>query len=75
MFDGPHDCVSMPSTLFQVFMGDDTWEQLVPGAFNESYPYPSFNVKDLHTVDDGVWEVSKIILFYLLCQYFLTLLC
>jgi phosphatidylinositol glycan class O len=47
-----------PVIVVQVFMGDDTWEQLVPGAFNESYPYPSFNVKDLHTVDDGVWEVS-----------------
>lgn len=38
-------------------MGDDTWQQLLPEAFTESHPYPSFNVKDLHTVDDGVWEV------------------
>ncbi|CAD7702958.1 unnamed protein product [Ostreobium quekettii] len=38
------------------FVGDDTWEQLFPGTFNIALPYPSFNVKDLDTVDDGVWE-------------------
>lgn len=37
-----------------VFMGDDTWEGLFPNVFNRSHPYPSFNVKDLHTVDNGV---------------------
>lgn len=31
-------------------MGDDTWTQLFPDHFERSYPYPSFNVKDLHTV-------------------------
>lgn len=31
-------------------MGDDTWTQLFPNHFNKSYPYPSFNVKDLDTV-------------------------
>lgn len=31
-------------------MGDDTWTQLFPNHFNKSYPYPSFNVKDLNTV-------------------------
>lgn len=36
------------------FMGDDTWESLFPSYFNKSFPFPSFNVKDLHTVDDGV---------------------
>ncbi|KAI3736037.1 hypothetical protein L6452_15569 [Arctium lappa] len=36
-----------------VMMGDDTWTQLFPHHFNKSYPYPSFNVKDLDTVDDG----------------------
>lgn len=36
------------------FMGDDTWESLFKGKFIKSYPYPSFNVKDLHTVDNGV---------------------
>ncbi|XP_024925039.3 uncharacterized protein LOC107405909 isoform X2 [Ziziphus jujuba] len=34
-------------------MGDDTWMQLFPNHFNISYAYPSFNVKDLHTVDNG----------------------
>ncbi|GMY25024.1 GPI ethanolamine phosphate transferase 2 [Fagus crenata] len=36
-----------------VMMGDDTWTQLFPNHFKKSYPYPSFNVKDLHTVDNG----------------------
>lgn len=39
-----------------VMMGDDTWIQLFPHHFNKSYPYPSFNVKDLHTVDNGCIE-------------------
>lgn len=37
-----------------VFMGDDTWESLFPKSFYRSLPFPSFNVKDLHTVDDGI---------------------
>ncbi|WOK99973.1 GPI ethanolamine phosphate transferase 3 [Canna indica] len=39
-----------------LMMGDDTWVQLFPDHFNTSYPYPSFNVKDLDTVDNGVIE-------------------
>jgi predicted AlkP superfamily pyrophosphatase or phosphodiesterase len=35
-------------------VGDDTWAQLYPGGLNISHPYPSFNVKDLDTVDAGV---------------------
>jgi GPI ethanolamine phosphate transferase 3 subunit O len=37
-----------------VFMGDDTWVSLFPDTFTRSYPFPSFDVKDLHTVDNGV---------------------
>ncbi len=37
-----------------VFMGDDTWMSLFPKYFKRSFPFPSFNVKDLHTVDNGV---------------------
>lgn len=33
-----------------VMMGDDTWTQLFPHHFERSYPYPSFNVKDLDMV-------------------------
>lgn len=44
-----------------VAIGDDTWDQLYPRdsplALNASVPFPSFNVKDLHTVDDGVYTV------------------
>ncbi|KAL9144261.1 hypothetical protein ABFS82_14G285300 [Erythranthe guttata] len=36
-----------------VMMGDDTWIQLFPHHFVKSYPFPSFNVKDLDTVDNG----------------------
>lgn len=41
-----------------VHLGDDTWESLFPGYFegNLSRPYDSFNVWDLHTVDEGVIE-------------------
>uniref|UniRef100_A0A8C0ARR2 Phosphatidylinositol glycan anchor biosynthesis class O n=1 Tax=Buteo japonicus TaxID=224669 RepID=A0A8C0ARR2_9AVES len=39
-----------------VFMGDDTWEGLFPKKFFRSYFFPSFNVKDLHTVDDGILQ-------------------
>jgi phosphatidylinositol glycan class O len=37
-------------------MGDDTWELLFPQAFNRSFPFPSFNTRDLDTVDNGVLE-------------------
>uniref|UniRef100_H2Y686 Uncharacterized protein n=1 Tax=Ciona savignyi TaxID=51511 RepID=H2Y686_CIOSA len=36
------------------FMGDDTWVGLFPERFQRSFPFPSFDVKDLHTVDNGV---------------------
>ncbi|KAJ7783471.1 hypothetical protein DFH07DRAFT_900497 [Mycena maculata] len=40
------------------FMGDDTWMSVFPDSFhwNMTYPYDSFNVEDLHTVDEGVIE-------------------
>ena len=39
-----------------VQLGDDTWHSLFPGYFdpNMTRPYDSFNVWDLHTVDNGV---------------------
>ncbi|KAI0722060.1 hypothetical protein C8Q72DRAFT_64636 [Fomitopsis betulina] len=38
------------------FMGDDTWNTIYADAFDEDmrFPYDSFNVEDLHTVDTGV---------------------
>ncbi|KAF9039273.1 hypothetical protein BJ165DRAFT_1393353 [Panaeolus papilionaceus] len=38
------------------FMGDDTWMSVFPTVFetNLTFPYDSFNVEDLHTVDNGV---------------------
>ncbi|KAI1793745.1 hypothetical protein LXA43DRAFT_204132 [Ganoderma leucocontextum] len=40
------------------FMGDDTWTNVFPDSFapNMTFPYDSFNVEDLHTVDEGVIE-------------------
>ncbi|XP_043933309.1 GPI ethanolamine phosphate transferase 3 isoform X2 [Protopterus annectens] len=37
-------------------MGDDTWDGLFPNQFFKSFPFPSFNVKDLHTVDNGILQ-------------------
>ncbi|XP_071502942.1 GPI ethanolamine phosphate transferase 3-like [Diadema antillarum] len=37
-----------------VFMGDDTWMNLFKDKFHKAFPFPSFNVKDLHTVDEGI---------------------
>lgn len=41
-----------------VHLGDDTWHSLFPGYFepNLTKPYDSFNVWDLHTLDNGVNE-------------------
>lgn len=41
-----------------VHLGDDTWHSLFPDYFhpNLTHPYDSFNVWDLHTVDNGVNE-------------------
>ncbi|OJT03980.1 GPI ethanolamine phosphate transferase 3 [Trametes pubescens] len=40
------------------FMGDDTWTTVFPVSFdaNMTHAYDSFNVEDLHTVDEGVIE-------------------
>jgi GPI ethanolamine phosphate transferase 3 subunit O len=34
------------------FIGDDTWEKLLPNRFSSSQPLDSFNTKDLTYVDD-----------------------
>lgn len=36
------------------FVGDDTWEALFAHEFSENHPFPSLNVRDLDTVDNGV---------------------
>ena len=47
---------SLNKTL--VHLGDDTWHSLFPDYFdaNLTHAYDSFNVWDLHTVDNGVAE-------------------
>jgi predicted AlkP superfamily pyrophosphatase or phosphodiesterase len=42
---------------FTVFAGDDTWSLLFPDAFTRMFPYPSFHVWDIDTVDNGVASV------------------
>lgn len=37
-----------------VHMGDDTWLSLYPDVFNVSFPFDSFNTKDIHGVDNGI---------------------
>lgn len=37
-----------------LFLGDDTWSGLYPQRFLREYSYPSFNVWDLDTVDNGI---------------------
>ena len=32
---------------------DDTWFALFPTQFTDPHPYPSFNTRDLDTVDNG----------------------
>lgn len=46
----------VPAGRRVVFMGDDTWKDLFPGAFSQAFFFPSFNVRDLHTVDNGILE-------------------
>uniref|UniRef100_A0A7E4UNJ5 GPI ethanolamine phosphate transferase 3 n=1 Tax=Panagrellus redivivus TaxID=6233 RepID=A0A7E4UNJ5_PANRE len=36
------------------FLGDDTWLSLLPGRFHREFGAPSFDIKDLHSVDDAV---------------------
>jgi phosphatidylinositol glycan class O len=35
------------------FVGDDTWVDLFPSQWKEAHPFPSFNTRDLDTVDNG----------------------
>ena len=37
-----------------LFLGDDTWQGLYPNRFFKSFPFPSFDVKDLDSVDNGI---------------------
>lgn len=43
---------AIPSS--QAFVGDTTWTQLFPRQFSAAHPFPCFNVRDLHSVDEGV---------------------
>ena len=46
------------------FVGDDTWVDLFPSQFDDSHPFPSFNTRDLDTVDNGCLEHLPRILNY-----------
>eukprot|EP00536_Pseudo-nitzschia_multiseries_P007401 jgi/Psemu1/195627/e_gw1.175.80.1 len=55
--------LSFPSRLG--FVGDDTWVDLYPRQFDESYPLPSFNTRDLDTVDNGCLDRLPLLLKHL----------
>ncbi|CAJ0577673.1 unnamed protein product, partial [Mesorhabditis spiculigera] len=38
-------------------IGDNTWVSLYPKRFHREYAMPSFDVHDLHGVDDGIMKV------------------
>jgi phosphatidylinositol glycan class O len=44
------------------FVGDDTWVDLFPSQFDESFPFPSFNTRDLDTVDNGCLQRLPLLL-------------
>jgi phosphatidylinositol glycan class O len=41
------------SSTYMAFVGDDTWVDLFPNLFHDCHPFPSFNTRDLDTVDNG----------------------
>lgn len=45
-----HNHIQKPQIAF---VGDDTWIDLFPTQFDDAHPYPSFNTRDLDTVDNG----------------------
>lgn len=40
-----------------VTLGDDVWDSLFPGRSLRKYPFPSFNIYDLDTVDSEVLKI------------------
>lgn len=60
------------NNLSIVFMGDSTWTELYPKRFKREYPFPSFNIYDLDTVDNSKFInifLIHIIIAILLCRY------
>ena len=47
------DSIDLHRKVKMAFVGDDTWVDLFPTQFDDSHPYPSFNTRDLDSVDDG----------------------
>lgn len=42
------------NNLTAVLLGDSTWTELFPKRFQREYSFPSFNIFDLDTVDQGI---------------------
>lgn len=55
-----------------VFMGDSTWTDLFPKRFLREYPYASFNIFDLDSIDRGNGH-SQRTQFYRFIHYFLVI--
>lgn len=47
----------LKNNLTSVFMGDNTWIELFPKRFTRQYPFPSFNIYDLDTVDKAILNI------------------
>ena len=48
-----YDAKDLSLKAKMAFVGDDTWIDLFPTQFDDSHPFPSFNTRDLDSVDDG----------------------
>ncbi|VDO21842.1 unnamed protein product [Haemonchus placei] len=63
----PSPNINEDNVLFQAksrnlsvtFMGDDTWTSLYPNVFTKTYPFDSFDINDLNSVDDAVRELLR----------------
>lgn len=56
-----------------IMLGDDTWVQLYPEQWTKALDYPSFNAKDIHTVDNGIIDhlIDEINKYDILIAHFL----
>lgn len=62
------------NNLTTVFIGDSTWTELFPRRFKRKYSYPSFNIYDLDTVDNGEYLDLRILEFGLMFYFILEIL-
>lgn len=49
------------NNLTVVFLGDSTWIELFPKRFKRQFAFPSFNIYDLDSVDNGEISIAVIV--------------